>query len=46
MFDSLTGLVLTDGDNRRLRRIDRNGIIETIAGRGAVGEKSDRSAFL
>lgn len=33
-FDSEGGLIFADPDNRRIRRIDTNGIIRTIAGDG------------
>lgn len=37
-FDPAGNLLIADGGNRRIRRVDRNGIINTVAGGGPVGD--------
>lgn len=36
-FDSAGNLYFADANNHRIRRIDRNGLIETVAGTGVMG---------
>jgi sugar lactone lactonase YvrE len=40
-FDSTGNLYVADANNQRIRRIDRNGIIATVAGTGTAGSKGD-----
>jgi sugar lactone lactonase YvrE len=40
-FDSTGNLYVADANNQRIRRIDRNGIITTVAGTGTAGSKGD-----
>jgi sugar lactone lactonase YvrE len=40
-FDSDGNLYFADANNQRIRRIDRNGIITTVAGTGTSGSKGD-----
>jgi RHS repeat-associated protein len=40
-FDSIGTLFVADRDNHRIRKIDRNGIIETVAGTGIAGFSGD-----
>ncbi|HVS07592.1 MAG TPA: hypothetical protein VHK65_15695 [Candidatus Dormibacteraeota bacterium] len=40
-FDSAGNLYVADSNNQRIRRIDRNGLITTVAGTGAVGFSGD-----
>ena len=40
-FDSAGNLYFSDSNNHRIRRIDPNGIITTVAGTGAVGHSGD-----
>jgi sugar lactone lactonase YvrE len=41
-FDSSGNLYLADSNNHRIRRIDRNGVISTVAGTGVAGLGGDR----
>jgi trimeric autotransporter adhesin len=43
-FDSAGNLYFADANNQRIRRIDRNGIITTVAGTGTAGSKGDNGA--
>lgn len=43
IFDAEGNLLFTDATNGRIRRIDRDGIIDTLAGRGENGEGCNRS---
>jgi sugar lactone lactonase YvrE len=40
-FDSAGNLYFSDSNNHRIRRIDRNGIITTVAGTGVAGFSGD-----
>jgi sugar lactone lactonase YvrE len=40
-FDAKGNLYFADSNNERIRRIDKNGIITTVAGTGAVGTSGD-----
>lgn len=40
-FDSAGNLYLSDSKNQRIRRIDRNGVITTVAGTGIAGFSGD-----
>jgi sugar lactone lactonase YvrE len=40
-FDSAGNLYVSDSNNQRIRRIDRNGVITTIAGTGIAGFSGD-----
>jgi len=40
-FDSAGNLYFSDSNNHRIRRIDRNGIITTVAGTGVAGYGGD-----
>jgi sugar lactone lactonase YvrE len=40
-FDSAGNLYFADSNNQRIRRIDRNGVITTVAGTGTAGAKGD-----
>jgi len=40
-MDSVGSLLVTDNGNQRIRRVDTNGIIETIAGTGVLGFTGD-----
>jgi sugar lactone lactonase YvrE len=40
-FDSAGNLYFSDANNHRIRRIDRNGIITTVAGTGVPGYRGD-----
>jgi sugar lactone lactonase YvrE len=40
-IDSAGNLYFADSNNQRIRRIDRNGIITTVAGTGTSGSKGD-----
>ena len=40
-FDSAGNLYFSDSNNNRIRRIDRNGIITTVAGTGVAGFSGD-----
>ncbi len=41
-FDSTGNLYFSDSNNHRIRRIDRNGVITTVAGTGVAGYGGDR----
>lgn len=41
-FDAVGNLYFSDANNHRLRRIDKNGIITTVAGIGVAGYSGDR----
>lgn len=43
-FDSAGNLYFADSNNQRVRRIDGNGVITTVAGTGAAGDKGDNGA--
>jgi sugar lactone lactonase YvrE len=40
-FDSAGNLYVADSNNQRIRRIDRNGIMTTVAGTGVAGSSGD-----
>lgn len=40
-FDSANNLYIADRANARVRKVDRNGIITTIAGNGSLGNNAD-----
>jgi sugar lactone lactonase YvrE len=40
-FDSAGNLYFSDSKNQRIRRIDRNGVITTVAGNGVAGSSGD-----
>ena len=40
-FDQAGNLYLADGANNRIRKIDGNGIITTVAGNGSSGFSGD-----
>lgn len=40
--DDSMNLFITDGDNHRIRKVNRSGIITTIAGSGPIGKYKDR----
>lgn len=43
-FDSAGNLYFADSNNHRIRRVDRNGIITTVAGTGVAGFSGDGGA--
>src|SRR5579884_3329073 len=40
-FDSLGNLYIADYQNHRIRKVDTNGIISTVAGNGTLGSTGD-----
>jgi sugar lactone lactonase YvrE len=40
-FDSMGNLYIADGGNGRIRKVDTNGIITTVAGKGTMGYSGD-----
>jgi sugar lactone lactonase YvrE len=40
-FDSAGNLYIADGDNHRIRKVDKDGIIHTVAGTGKKGHSGD-----
>lgn len=43
--DDSKNLFITDGDNHRIRKVNPNGIITTIAGSGNIGKYKDRDIY-